>query len=95
VRPGVYTVLSKPLARADAFKVCKEMGGLHPDDWSRPTGPPPNGGKLGAVLPTRTRQAYNVIETWFSINLRCFKGLRRECYARRMPAKHHHSRFES
>jgi hypothetical protein len=32
VRPGVYSVLTKPLSRADAFKVAKEMGGVHPDD---------------------------------------------------------------
>ena len=36
-QPGVYSVLTKPLTRAEAFKVCKEMDSLHPDDWSQLT----------------------------------------------------------
>jgi hypothetical protein len=61
VRPGVYTVLTKPLTSADAFKVAKEMDGAHSDDWSpltqdatdRPQEPPlmnRAAGKLRAKL---------------------------------------------
>jgi hypothetical protein len=36
-QPGQYSVVTKPLSRADAFKVCKELNTLEEADWSELT----------------------------------------------------------
>jgi hypothetical protein len=37
VEPGEYYVISKPLSRPEAMRVCKELTELKPADWSKAT----------------------------------------------------------